>query len=69
MVSNSTSDFLVKQAKYFQCLISIDLHLLAVCVTATDAHPVPGGVFPPPPAAADLIAKLPPPTSFNVSYS
>ncbi|ELT99142.1 hypothetical protein CAPTEDRAFT_164574 [Capitella teleta] len=28
-------------------------------------HPVEGGVFPPPPAAADLMTKLPPPGSFN----
>jgi len=37
-----------------------------VCLAA-DAHPVPGGVFPPPPAAVDLLLKLPPPQCFNVS--
>lgn len=29
------------------------------------SHPVPGGVFPAPPAAAELMVRLPPPTSFN----
>ena len=36
---------------------------------APEAHPVAGGVFPMPPAAADLVSKLPPPTSFNVSVA
>ncbi|XP_071113458.1 cleavage stimulation factor subunit 3-like [Haliotis cracherodii] len=29
------------------------------------AHPIPGGVFPPPPEAADLISTLPPPDCFH----
>ncbi|ESO06606.1 hypothetical protein HELRODRAFT_64205, partial [Helobdella robusta] len=29
------------------------------------SHPVPGGVFPPPPAVTDLLLKLPPPSSFT----
>ncbi|KAK7107878.1 cleavage stimulation factor subunit 3-like [Littorina saxatilis] len=29
------------------------------------SHPVPGGVFPPPPAAANLLQILPPPQSFS----
>ncbi|XP_003741616.1 cleavage stimulation factor subunit 3 [Galendromus occidentalis] len=29
------------------------------------AHPVPGGVFPAPPAASELMVRLPPPSSFN----
>ena len=41
--------------------------LIAVVYLAADAHPVPGGVFPPPPAATDLLLKLPPPQCFNVS--
>ncbi|KAG8193841.1 hypothetical protein JTE90_029573 [Oedothorax gibbosus] len=31
----------------------------------TAAHPVPGGVFPPPPSASFLMTVLPPPTSFQ----
>lgn len=31
----------------------------------TAAHPVPGGVFPPPPSASYLMTLLPPPTSFQ----
>ena len=42
-------------------------HIYSLSYAATEAHPVPGGVFPMPPAAADLVSKLPPPTSFNVS--
>jgi len=39
----------------------------AVGCVAADAHPVPGGVFPLPPAATDLLLKLPPPQCFSVS--
>ena len=38
-----------------------------VALTAVGAHPVPGGEFPPPPAAANLISQLPPPDCFHVS--
>ncbi|XP_054724152.1 cleavage stimulation factor subunit 3-like [Uloborus diversus] len=31
----------------------------------TAAHPVPGGVFPPPPSASYIMTLLPPPTSFH----
>ncbi|PRD36893.1 UNVERIFIED_CONTAM: Cleavage stimulation factor subunit 3 [Trichonephila clavipes] len=34
-----------------------------ICPTA--AHPMPGGVFPPPPSASFLMTILPPPTSFQ----
>lgn len=37
-----------------------------VLSTATGAHPIPGGVFPPPPAASELMTKLPPPDCFVV---
>lgn len=30
-----------------------------------DAHIVPGGIFPPPPIAAELLSRLPPPHCFN----
>ena len=32
-----------------------------------DAHPIPGGIFPPPPAAAELMLRMPPPFCFSVS--
>ncbi|CAG5134130.1 unnamed protein product [Candidula unifasciata] len=34
-------------------------------VVPTGAHPVPGGVFPPPPAASVLLQSLPPPECFR----
>jgi len=34
-------------------------------VVPTGAHPVPGGVFPPPPAASVLLQSLPPPECFH----
>ncbi|CAH1799459.1 unnamed protein product [Owenia fusiformis] len=34
-------------------------------IVPTGNHPIPGGVFPPPPAASELLSKLPPPTSFK----
>lgn len=37
--------------------------------TAPGLHPVPGGVFPVPPAAVVLMKLLPPPTCFTVSCS
>ncbi|EYC22987.1 hypothetical protein Y032_0016g3057 [Ancylostoma ceylanicum] len=33
--------------------------------SAASFHPVPGGVFPPPPAVAELISLLPPPWTFQ----
>ncbi|KHN81350.1 Cleavage stimulation factor subunit 3 [Toxocara canis] len=33
--------------------------------TTASFHPVPGGIFPPPPAAAQLMQTLPPPWCFN----
>ncbi|VDK49293.1 unnamed protein product [Cylicostephanus goldi] len=33
--------------------------------SAASFHPVPGGVFPPPPAIAELISMLPPPWTFQ----
>lgn len=36
--------------------------------TAAGLHPVPGGVFPVPPAAVVLMKLLPPPSCFTVSY-
>jgi len=41
--------------------------MMMLC-SAAEAHPVPGGVFPTPPAATDLLLKLPPPQCFNVSH-
>ncbi|KAK2147874.1 hypothetical protein LSH36_533g01063 [Paralvinella palmiformis] len=32
------------------------------------SHPVPGGIFPPPPAATELMTKLPPPQCFKGPY-
>jgi len=36
-------------------------------ITTSSYHPVPGGVFPPPPAVAHLLSIIPPPWCFNVS--
>ena len=36
-------------------------------LVATGAHSIPGGIFPAPPVASDLLTKMPPPTSFHVS--
>ncbi|VDP13734.1 unnamed protein product, partial [Soboliphyme baturini] len=34
-------------------------------ITTSSYHPVPGGVFPPPPAVAHFMSLMPPPYSFN----
>src|SRR6218665_2435302 len=34
---------------------------------APDSHPVPGGIFPAPPIATELMTRIPPPHCFNVS--
>ena len=35
--------------------------------SAYGAHPIKGGIFPPPPVASLLLSKIPPPESFHVS--
>lgn len=45
------------------------IYLLVFLPTAPGLHPVPGGVFPVPPAAVVLMKLLPPPTCFTVSSS
>ncbi|KAK2187952.1 hypothetical protein NP493_149g04059 [Ridgeia piscesae] len=54
-----------KQPKYPMPDISQMLPFKPRIVVPTGAHPVPGGVFPPPPAASELMTKLPPPDSFQ----
>ncbi|KAI0232191.1 Cleavage stimulation factor subunit 3 [Lamellibrachia satsuma] len=53
-----------KQPKYPMPDISQMLPFKPRIVVPTGAHPIPGGVFPPPPAASELMTKLPPPDCF-----
>ena len=50
-----------------ECTYFIAIDVMCVFVSAAEAHPVPGGVFPVPPAGALLMELLPPPDCFHVS--
>lgn len=49
------------------CVCVLMCKLSLPCTPAPGLHPVPGGVFPVPPAAVVLMKLLPPPTCFTVS--
>lgn len=51
-----------------KCIEILPFHLTPtfLSLTAPGLHPVPGGVFPVPPAAVVLMKLLPPPICFQV---
>ena len=57
-----------KKCSIFHLIKYIYIYIYILLTAAVGAHPVEGGVFPPPPAAAELLTKIPPPESFNVSF-